>query len=53
MISIALCDDEVKYLDFYEQKIKKIANKHQLLVDIIRFHINKTPKLIIIILFKY
>lgn len=37
MISIALCDDEVKYLDFYEQKIKKIANKHQLLVDIIRF----------------
>lgn len=37
MISIALCDDEIKYLDFYESKIKAIANKHQLLVDIIRF----------------
>ncbi len=37
MISIALCDDEIKYLDFYESKIKEIANKHQLLVDIIRF----------------
>ena len=37
MISIALCDDEIKYLDFYESKIKAIANKHKLLVDIIRF----------------
>ncbi len=37
MISIALCDDETKYLDFYETKINEIANKHHLLVDIIRF----------------
>ena len=37
MISIALCDDEIKYLDFYQSKIKAIANKHKSLVDIIRF----------------
>lgn len=37
MISIALCDDETKYLDLYESKIHKIALEHQLLVDIIRF----------------
>src|SRR5690606_14512956 len=37
MISIALCDDEQKYLDFYESKIHEIATKHKLLVDIIRF----------------
>lgn len=37
MISIALCDDETKYLDYYEEKIKVIAKKNNLLVDIIRF----------------
>src|SRR5690606_7179008 len=37
MISIALCDDEQKYLDFYESKIHEIATKHKLIVDIIRF----------------
>ncbi len=37
MISIALCDDETKYLDFYENKINEISNNRKLLVDIIRF----------------
>src|SRR5690554_483702 len=37
MISIALCDDETKYLDYYEEKIKVIAKKNNLLIDIIRF----------------
>lgn len=37
MISIALCDDEVKYLDYYENKITKIANKLNLPFEIIRF----------------
>lgn len=37
MISIALCDDEIKYLDFYENKIKQIATKQNILVDIQRF----------------
>lgn len=37
MISIALCDDETKYLDYYEAKINDIALKNKLLVDIIRF----------------
>lgn len=37
MISIALCDDEVKYLDYYESKIKEISLKHKLMVETIRF----------------
>ena len=37
MITIALCDDETKYLDFYESKLTEISLKHQLMIDVIRF----------------
>lgn len=37
MISIALCDDEVKYLDYYENKIATICQDNNLMYDIIRF----------------
>lgn len=37
MISIALCDNEVEFLDFYEEKIKKISKKLNILCEIIRF----------------
>lgn len=37
MITIALCDDETKYLDFYESKLTEISSKHHLLIDVIRF----------------
>ncbi|MFA7416938.1 MAG: LytTR family DNA-binding domain-containing protein [Acholeplasma sp.] len=37
MISIALCDNEDIYLDRYESKIKSIATKLNISVDIIRF----------------
>ncbi len=37
MISIALCDDEVKYLDYYENKIAAICQDNNLMYDIIRF----------------
>ncbi|MDY0277534.1 MAG: LytTR family DNA-binding domain-containing protein [Acholeplasma sp.] len=37
MISIALCDDEVKYLDYYENRITVVAKKLNLPFEIIRF----------------
>ncbi len=37
MISIALCDNEVSFLDFYEEKIKSYAKKYNLLLETIRF----------------
>ncbi len=37
MISIALCDDETKYLDFYENKLNEISVKHKYLIEIVRF----------------
>lgn len=37
MISIALCDDEVKYLDYYENRITVVAQKLNLPFEIIRF----------------
>lgn len=37
LISIALCDDEVKYLDIYETKINKIAKKLNIDYEVIRF----------------
>ncbi len=37
MITIALCDDEVKFLDYYEQKLHIITKKHDILHEIIRF----------------
>ena len=38
MISIALCDDEVKFLDFYENKIVEISKKLNISFEIIRFN---------------
>ena len=38
MVSIALCDDEVKFLDFYEHKISEISKKINLSYEIIRFN---------------
>lgn len=37
MISIALCDNEDIYLNFYEDKIKSYAKKFNLLLETIRF----------------
>lgn len=37
MVSIALCDDEVKFLDFYEEKLNLIAKKLNISLEIIRF----------------
>lgn len=37
LISIALCDDEVKFLDFYESKINQIALKLNYDIEVIRF----------------
>lgn len=38
MVSIALCDDEEKFLDFYEHKISEISKKINLSYEIIRFN---------------
>jgi len=38
VISIALCDDEVKFLDFYENKIVEISKKLNIHFEIIRFN---------------
>ncbi|WP_162146857.1 LytR/AlgR family response regulator transcription factor [Acholeplasma granularum] len=38
MISIALCDNEDKYLNHYESKIKSSAKELNLMVEIIRFN---------------
>lgn len=37
MISIALCDDEVDYLSFYETKINNLAKKLNVTIEIIKF----------------
>lgn len=38
LISVALCDNEDKYLNLYESKIKSIAQELNLMIEIIRFN---------------